>query len=247
MQVSQFEIYRLVQRALEGLGAGCGVDRDAARAVAWLEARGLPGLARLDADLAGLDRGIRPPALESGAGSDIMIDAGGGSAIAFAGAAMDLVIAQAAAGAGMARLRLRRCRSPLFLIPAAVECRLGFPLALSWQGPLGAVVARVDGGGRLTLFLEPDQGLVLALLDPAVRDIDLQAAPAVKLAAPPPSGLDTVLDSRGLARRLAHSLDHGIEVDPALWRRIDEVAARVQVPASEESRLRGAGGGDANA
>ena len=44
MRASQFEIYRLVQRAMEALGAGYGVDRDAARMTAWLEARGLPGL-----------------------------------------------------------------------------------------------------------------------------------------------------------------------------------------------------------
>jgi len=55
------------------------------------------------------------------------------------------------------------------------------------------------------------------------------------------------LDSGELARRYENSLAQGIEVDDALWRRIDAVAARVQVPASTESRLKGAGGGDANA
>ena len=241
MRVSQFEIYRLVQRALEGLGSGYGVDRDAARTIAWLEARGLPGLARLDADLAELDRGIRPPTLESGT----TIDAGGGSAIAFASAVLDLLGARAATG--VASLRLRRCRSPLFLIPAAVESRRGFALTLSWRGPDGDIAARVDGGGRLKLFLAHGQGLPSALLDPVPRDIDLRAAPAAKRAAPLSPGLGSILDGRALARRLAHSLDHGIEVDPALWRRIDAVAARVQVPASAESRLKGAGGGDANA
>ena len=51
MRVSQFEIYRLVQRALEGSGAPYGVDRDGAQAVAWLESRGLPGLRLLQEDL----------------------------------------------------------------------------------------------------------------------------------------------------------------------------------------------------
>ena len=55
------------------------------------------------------------------------------------------------------------------------------------------------------------------------------------------------LDPAELARRYEISLAQGIEVDDALWRRIDAVAARVQVPASTESRLKGAGGGDANA
>ena len=91
MRVSQFEIYRLSQRALEALGAGYGVDRDGARATAWLEARSLPGLSLLAADLPDLERGIRPPRLEGEADAEIAIDAAGGSAIAYAGALMDIL------------------------------------------------------------------------------------------------------------------------------------------------------------
>jgi hypothetical protein len=248
MQVSQFEIYRLVQRALEGLGAGYGVDRDAAFAVAWLEARGLPGLASLAADLARLERGIGPTKLEPGARSDFAIDAGGASAIAFAGAVLDLLIARATApGTGRARLRLRRCCSPLSLIPAAAENGSGVALQLAWQGQRSLIRVRVEADGGATLFLSPGEELRTALLAPATSEVEIQVALSSEALPPPKSGLIAVLDREGLARRLAHSLDHGIDVDPTIWRRIDEVAARVQVPASEESRLKGAGGGDANA
>src|SRR5258706_6551289 len=97
MQVSQFEILRLVQRALEGLGAGYGVDRDGARAVAWLEAHGLPGLAALAANLPDLERGIRPPRLESGSAGGLALDARGAPAITVARAAIDLVSAHPSA------------------------------------------------------------------------------------------------------------------------------------------------------
>jgi hypothetical protein len=247
MQVSQFEIYRLVQRALEGLGAGYGVDRDGARSIAWLEARGLPGLAPLAADMAELDKGIRRPKLEAGAGSDFAIDAGGGSAIDFAGAVMDLVIARAEAGGHPARLRLRHCRSPLFLVPAAMENGLDFAIALIWRGPKGVVLARVEADGGPTLLLAPEGDLRTALLEPTTSDVDIHAALTSQALPPVQAGLVVALGRDELARRFTHSLDHGVDVDPAIWRRIDEVAARVQVPASEESRLRGAGGGDANA
>ncbi len=247
MQVSQFEIYRLVQRALEAVGAGYGVDRDGARAVAWLEARGLPGLAQLAADLADLEHGIRPPKLEPGASSELDVAAGGGSAVAFAGAVIDLVVGRAAASASrQAGLRLRQCRSPLFLIPAAVENGRGFALALSWRGPSGDVVARLEADGRFSLFLARGKELRLALLGLAPSDVEIDAAASHEALPPVQAGLVMVLDRDELGRRLAHFLDHGVDVDPAIWRRIDDVAARVQVPASEESRIKGAGGGDAN-
>src|SRR5690348_3808492 len=63
MRVSQFEIYRLIQRSMEALGAGYGVDRDAARFVAWLEARGLPGLAAFEQELGRLETGLPMPRL----------------------------------------------------------------------------------------------------------------------------------------------------------------------------------------
>src|SRR5215469_5619050 len=103
MRVSQFEIYRLVQRALEGSGAPYGVDRDGALAVAWLEARGLPGLRLLRADLPGLDGKIDGLKFRREE-----IDAGGLSSIAYGSAVIDIA-------RGFPSLRLRRCRSPLFL------------------------------------------------------------------------------------------------------------------------------------
>jgi Protein of unknown function (DUF3726) len=214
MRVSQFEIYRLVQRALEGAGTPYGVDRDGAQAAAWLEARGLPALRLLMADLPGLDgrfEGLRLAGRE--------IDAAGLSAIAYGSAVIDLARTRPS-------LTLRRCRSPLFLLPAA-EAVPG--LALRWRQPAGEVLCR---GSRI-------QGSEAALLDATPADIEIGAATA--------SDLPVFLDPAELARRYERALAQGIEVKEEIWRRIDAVAARVQVPASTESRLKGAGGGDANA
>jgi hypothetical protein len=222
MRVSQFEIYRLVQRALEGSGAPYGVDRDGAQAVAWLESRGLPGLRLLREDLPLLEGCFTGLPLKRKADA-IEIDAAGISAIAYGSAVIDL------AGDG-SRLHLYRCRSPLFLFPAAVVA--GGPFQLRW-GDIRCGVG-LDAGARLWC------GGVEALLDFDPAEVEIHPGSVAPAARP-------FLDPAELARRYEISLARGIEVDDELWRRVDAVAARVQVPASTESRLKGAGGGDANA
>jgi hypothetical protein len=248
MRVSQFEIYRLVQRSLEGLGAGYGVDRDGAKAVAWLEARGLPGLEIFARDLDGLERDWVPPEFRSSGTSRLLIDAGGRSAIAFAGAAIDLLKGLAAAGDLPAAMILERCGSPLFLLPfvaAEASHELGF--AMTWQSPAGGAAIRIPGDGRLGLYLPPNVAMASILGNEAPVDIEILAVAAGATPLPVANGLVQAADEDELARRLELSLDRGVDVDGALWARIDKVAARVQVPASAVSRIKGAGGGDANA
>jgi hypothetical protein len=221
MRVSQFEIYRLVQRALEGSGAPYGVDRDGAQAVAWLESRGLPGLRLLHEDLPFLEGRFTGLTLTRNT-EGIEIDATGVSAIAYGSAVIDLA-------RDGATLRIHRCRSPLFLLPAAVAASAAFEFR--WGDIL---CAHGDAGASLWF------GVGEALLDPTPCEVQIRSRSAAMSARPS-------LDPAELGRRYEISLAQGIEVDDALWRRIDAVAARVQVPASTESRLKGAGGGDANA
>ena len=221
MRVSQFEIYRLVQRALEGSGAPYGVDRDGAQAVAWLESRGLPGLRLLQEDLPFLEGRFTGLTLTRNT-EGIEIDATGVSAIAYGSAVIDLA-------RDGATLRIHRCRSPLFLLPAAVAASAA--LEFRWGDIL---CAHGDAGTSLWF------GAGEALLDPTPCEVQIRSRSAAMSARPS-------LDPAELALRYEISLAQGIEVDDALWRRIDAVAACVQVPASTESRLKGAGGGDANA
>jgi hypothetical protein len=236
MQVSQFETHRLIQRAVEALGASFGVDRDAARSVAWLQARGLPALELFDRELATLESGLPAARLQGQSGSETIIDIAG-SAIACAGAVADIAVAKFRQ-LGSARIRLRGCTSPLFLIPALADA--ASPSAsLKWVVDEDEVSVTA-GGGEATIFFPGDVSLNEALAIP--RGDTLISVPAL---APPP-GLIAVCTPLKMAERLNAVLSWGNDVDPALWRRIEAVAARVQVPASETSRERGAGGGDAN-
>jgi hypothetical protein len=239
MRVSQFEIHRLIQRAMEALGAGYGADRDAARSAAWLEARQLPGLAAFERDLAGLEAALPTPRIERRGESEIVI-ALNGSAIAVAGVLLDLVVGETRRS-GQVLLRLRGCTMPLYLIPAAIEAGLGAPLSLAWPTALGGVGA-VIGGGEATLSLTPATESGAALLAAPTGEVVL----AVPGTVPFSPRLDPVLTPDALTQRFDESLSKGIAIDPGLWCRLDKVAARVQVPASTVSRERGAGGGDAN-
>jgi hypothetical protein len=230
MRVSQFEIYRLIQRAMEALGAGYGVDRDAARAVAWLEARALPGLAAFDAELPRLETGL-PLARVQRRGEDEMVIEASGSTIASAGAVLDLATT-------VGRLRLQGCTMPLFLIPGAADAAKNRPLSLAWQIAAGNVRLTFIGGPAL--FLPAGTEVRSALLADPLGGVVIERAAMV------PQGVLPALSAENLAARLDDSLAKGIAADPALWRRLDAVAARVQVPASAASRERGAGGGDAN-
>ncbi len=140
MRVSQFEIYRLIQRSMEALGAGYGVDRDAARAAAWLEARGLPGLLAFADTLPRLEAGLPTPRLVRQSEGEIEIVLSG-PAIACAGAMLDLVVGQWRRS-GRSQLRIGSCTAPLYLIPGAIEAAI--PLSLTWPTARGDVRAAVD-------------------------------------------------------------------------------------------------------
>lgn len=246
MRVSQFEIYRICQRALEGLGAPYGIDRDGAEAAVWLEACGLPGLALLAGDLKHLEAptafaGMTPRM--AAAGDEARLEAGGRPAVAFLGAAVDFLLLLALRSrAGRARLVIEDCRSPLFLLPAVVAAaNKPASLRLAWDGVLAAIDA-----GRLTILLAPGQPMTSAVGDSGPREIELEYDPGGTPIEPPP-GLQPRLGDKELALAFTRSLDEGVAVDDGIWQRLSAVAARVQVPASEVSRLKGAGGGDANA
>src|SRR5579862_6671293 len=251
MRVSQFEIYRICQRALEGLGAPYGIDRDGAAAAVWLEARGMPGLALLAGDLERLEKsdafaGMTPRM--SGAGS-AELDADGRPAIAFPGAAVDYLLLLALRSPdGRGELAIEHCRSPLFLVPAAVAAvSAGASLRLAWGdvaadiGADGLSIQIASGqiaAGRTWLAALAEAGPVTVRLAYHRSMVPAEAAVSGFKPGPTEAKLTSAYD---------RSLQEGVNVDDGLWQRLSAVAARVQVPASEVSRIRGAGGGDANA
>lgn len=246
MRISQNEIYRMGQRALEGAGAPYGLDREGARATAWLEARGLPGLAILAASLPAMGGAFAPLPPPRQRGSAGELDLAERPCLAWAGAVLDcftLLVPDAGAD-----LLVRRARWPLSLLPALVPmARRGRGLRLSWEGQGGGFICSVGptGACRIAGTRLPG-GLRQALLSPDPVDAAIRDARSA-VRGPDRDPAARVIDDAALDAALGRSLAEGVEVEDALWNTITTAAARVLVPASEESRARGAGGGDANA
>jgi hypothetical protein len=248
MLVSQNEIYRLTQRALEGSGAPHGTDRDGAFAVAWLEARGLPGLVLLAAALDRLEGAFAPLAPPRRDDDAAVLDLQGRPVIAWGGAVLDCFELLTAGPAGAPLLRVQSCRWPLFLLPfAARRAESGRGTRLRWGEGDAAVFVSANppgdpaAGCRIVCAGDPDAVMMSDL--PA--DVVLSGMMTAVRAPARPRSVQ-VVDAARLDDALNRSLAEGIAVDDAVWARIGAVASRVLVPASEESRARGAGGGDAN-
>ncbi len=216
MIVTLAELEALAKRALAGRGAPPGLDEDGGFATAWLESRGLPALPALVAQLA--RHPIAPRPLD---GDDGSLDAGGRSAVLLCGALIDLAVLN---GPGETLL-VRNLADPLFLLPLADRRRrAGWSFELGWGGRAAACVDKRSGAG---LMVKPDD---LAHDTPVDVRITLHEGP-LAMALPQ-------IDYEAYRRR---TLATGLLVDDLLWRRLGEHAASALVPATAESRERGAG------
>jgi hypothetical protein len=148
-------------------------------------------------------------------------------------------------------LRVQSCRWPLFLLPfAARRAESGRGTRLRWGEGDAAVFVSANppgdpaAGCRIVCAGEDRDPAAVMTGDLPVDVVLSGMMTAVRAPARPRSV--QVVDAARLDDALNRSLAEGIAVDDAVWARIGAVASRVLVPASEESRARGAGGGDAN-
>ncbi len=230
MRVSLNEIEKVCEKAACGVGVPAGADSDIGFGAAWLEARGLPGVTVAARDLANFEyAGLT----WRNSGAERYGDAQGSSLLPHAGGLIDLAAADALGARGeLKTVTLANARSPLFLLPAAVQ-RLedGCTFRLTWDSP--KVAAMADGDTGVTIHgdaLLSDAATTLRI-EAVVGDVDSKGPPSPPL----------LCDHEALESRLAASLREGVAVDQASWDRLQELAARTLVPASGESRRRGAG------
>ncbi|MDD9984130.1 MAG: DUF3726 domain-containing protein [Gammaproteobacteria bacterium] len=248
MIVSWNELQRTCQKAFRGLGVPAGADDDASFAVLWLQARGLDALAPLDAALSALEHTApRPLQLRLGGGKDgvDVLDAGDQPAVSVASDAIDFVVARADERAGRAEALLIGVDGGVFVAGALPQRPIpGRRARVEWE----------DGKTLRTLDVVSDREcrLCTALADGTERT-DGHPRDAVRIVIDGAAGgrwtkrrsswrIDA--DEAELARRAAHSVAHGIEVPEPLWTRLLAFAGRTLVPATRESRERGAGGGN---
>jgi len=245
MRASKYEVHSLCKRAFAGLGFVDGADDDAAAMVAWAEVNGLRGLQRLAAVLDGLD-GSQSGRLELIARDrcSAELDAGGQSVLAVGPAAVELAGVLAAAS-DRAEVLLRDCRDQPFAVSlAAGLAARGQRVELRWREGDELLHCCCDGGAA-RLYRGPADGAIAADL------LQIRVAPAGQYSAGQYSAGQPPADERpadwSLDADIAHcALARGIQPPEALWQSLLGYGQRRLVPATEASRQRGAGGGDAN-
>src|SRR5690606_18942820 len=140
----------------EASGAPFGVDRDGASAVAWLEARQLPGLELLAMTLRRMEGAFDPLPSPGFAARPPVLDLAGRPGIAWAGAIVECLDLGAARQPGEpAQIVVRRCRWPLRLLPALPDrAPRGTGLRLQWRYAEATMTCIADPDGRCRSVLE---------------------------------------------------------------------------------------------
>ncbi len=232
MIVSLNEIESLSWRAALRVGATYGAADDAATAVRWLLARGLPALPPLVAALDRVAGGVshwgrleEQPASAGGRSRSGLWSADEGrqlSIVLIGGAAADWF--GACAADGPAELCLEPVDVPLLLLPSLLiaAAEQGFDVQVGWSGfaasGRGSVVS-FQGCGDAGLAARRAAAVTAALLSPGEK---------------PAAG-------RVLEERLGSVCEEGIRVDGDIWLRLDRHAHGMLVPESRASRAGGAG------
>jgi hypothetical protein len=235
MIVTLNEVEQWCLRAMAGSGAPPGVDEDAAAAAAWLTAR---GFLALEALIAALDRWRDDPSAtelsETSSQSPAQrVDAGGRSAVFLAGALIDGALAAAKRTRKPTTLHVERLTDPIFLLPVTLPyARRGWAFELSWRTaePQVAVGAQVIADGP---FLLGDE---CRLLDAGPVSLSIGCGQETL-----DGGAEVAVRTEELSRRYAATLARGVEVADETWAALKTHGRRALVPASAESRARGAG------
>ena len=238
MKVSLNEVQRVCEKAACGAGAAPGVDSDCGTIAAWLQSRELPGI-EIVAHALGerIEHGDAPAlACQERAGRTQYAGLGGRSLLLLSGALVDLVAARARRGPEVSSiLEIHDARAPLSLLAMAASLS-GVSMTLRWGRTLSEIsaAAQIEAPGQVTLFGETwqpveDAGTVCLSIEGCTE------RPSK------PSSLPPLLASGALAERHQRAIDLGLEVPDEPWHRLEQLAARTLVPATEESRVRGAG------
>ncbi|MBL4627716.1 MAG: DUF3726 domain-containing protein [Roseicyclus sp.] len=229
MSHSLNEIEALSKCAARGAGLSWGMAEETGKAIRWLESHGLPGVAMLASLLAQNDRiahgAVAPQFLEGTRGLDgIWAASSGRLCPLIAGAALNDCADRLTAGHD---IEMSNVSHPLLAVPFAAwaAIHLGAPVTVAW----GRFRGETDGYG---LWVD-DPIAQIEAATPAAMSFAL-AAPAAA-AAPAAPRNDPVLapGQRG-------------HVCLAAWGHLNTFAHRTYAPASETSRLLGAGAGESD-
>ena len=224
MSYSYYEVFTNAQRAFSGLGFPYGADEDAAYIISWLEAFELDGIhlfssiqKKIDSNFNGaLDNNKLTNTINLEKKSCLMIGPGLIDFLNFHTAKNNEIY-----------IEFQNCSDPLFLIPLLYRAiKKNIFSKIINQNKIYAVL------GKNKIFIHDDiknNDCSNFILNMSTNEYKISKE----------------IDSFDY-NILNTNISNGLNPDQSSWDEISDLAFRTYVPESEESREKGAGGGDAN-
>ena len=222
---SYYEVYTNTQRAFSGLGFSYGSDEDAAFITTWLELCGLNGIKLLNLKIKDLDNSFNANIDPSKINSDF--DCNNKSTLMIGPGLIDFLISKVNNNINF-KITMKNCDDPIFLIPLLYKyAKKNINSQIISSHKIQAQITNKNIAVNkeiVSTTYQEDFDLLLTknTINEQKLDIHIQSS------------------------KINEMLSNGINPDKKSWDQISEIAFRTFVPESEESRSKGAGGGDAN-
>ena len=222
---SYYEVYTNTQRAFSGLGFTYGSDEDAAFITTWLEIFGLDGIKLLKLKIEELDNTFNASIDPSKINDEF--DCKNKSFLVIGPGLIDYLVSKIDKRDDF-KLTFKNCCDPIFLIPllykyAKKNIYSQFLLDQKIDVQITNENIRVNREIISTNYQRNfDLLLTKKIFNEQKLDINISSS------------------------NINNMLSKGINPDKESWEQISKIAFRTFVPESEESRAKGAGGGDAN-
>ncbi len=222
---SYYEVYTNSQRAFSGLGFTHGADEDAAYITTWLEVCGLDGIKLLSLKIAELDNTFNAIIDPSKIRSDFNFH--NQSALMIGPGLIDYLISKIDIHNEF-KISFKNCNDPIFLIPLLYKyAKKNISSQFISSQKINAQITHNNisiNKDIISINYQKNFELMLTkkIINKQKLDINIQSS------------------------KINEMLSHGINPDIKSWDQISKIAFRTFVPESEESRSKGAGGGDAN-
>ena len=222
---SYYEVYTNTQRAFSGLGFTYGSDEDAAFITTWLEIFGLDGIKLLKLKIEELDNTFNASIDPSKINDEF--DCENKSLLVIGPGLIDYLVSKIDKRDDF-KLTFKNCSDPIFLIPllykyAKKNIYSQFLLDQKIDVQITNENIRVN---REIISTNYQRNFDLLLTNKIFNE--------------------QKLDINISSSNINNMLSKGINPDKKSWDQISKIAFRTFVPESEESRAKGAGGGDAN-
>ena len=224
MSYSYYEVFTNAQRAFSGLGFPYGADEDAAYIISWLEAFELDGIHLLSSIHKTIDNNFNG-ALESNKLND-KINLENRSCLMIGPGLIDLLIFYTLKNNEI-KIEFQNCFDPLFLIP------------LLYRAVKKNNFSKITNQNKIYTFLGKNDIFIH-------NDIKNNECPNFVLNLSK-NEYQIHSDKKSSDYNILNiNISNGLNPNQSSWDKISDLAFRTYVPESEESREKGAGGGDAN-